>query len=377
MKGFGVMEPEIKTRRWPLGLIGMVVLVVAVEAYIGRHAFRFTNTATLSWNLSDTAARGEASKAEVLCFGDSLVKHGMIPEVLEAKLGKRVYNVSICAASAPASYFLLKHALDAGARPQSIIVDFMPDLLSGSPRHSSRNWPEILNYRELIELARAGRDFGFFVTMARDRLLNSHRSRWEIQANLIAALRGQVDPLHETNLVYQRNWGQHRGAEYTPDNPAFQGQVTEQDHFKLMSDHFWCNKVNRTYIDKFIKLAESRGAKVYWLLPPVSPAIHQRRVASGADEKYSGFVREVAAKHPSLIVLDARRSGYDHTKFVDPVHLNGRGGVTLSTEVAEAMVSGRTEWVWLPRYRDRTSPVPLEDVEQSRVVVGSGGKVIR
>ena len=371
------MDERRKPGRWPLGLIGMAVMVVAIEGYVGRHAFKFTNTATLSWNLSDTAARRDATDAEVLCFGDSLVKHGMIPEVLEARLGKRVYNLSICAAAAPASYFLLKHAIDSGARPKSIIVDFMPDLLTGSPRHSSRNWPEILNYRELIELARAGRDFGFFVTMARDRLLNSYRSRWEIRANVLATLQKKVDPLRETNLVYQRNWGLHRGAEFTPDNPAFQGQVSEEDHFKLMSDHFWCNRVNRDYIHKFLKLAESRGARIYWLLPPVSPGIHKRRVESGADEKYSQFIRDIAKSHPTLTVLDARRSGYDHTKFVDPVHLNGRGGIALSTEVAEAILGGRTTWVWLPRYRDRVSPVPLEDVDQSRLAIGVGEKTYR
>jgi hypothetical protein len=371
------MSPEKQVSRWPWGLIGMAVMVVAIEGYVARRHLAFTNTATLSWNLSDAAARRDATDADVLCFGDSLVKHGMIPEVLEAKLNQRVYNLSICAASAPASYFLLKHAIDAGARPKSIIVDFMPDLLTGSPRHSSRNWPEILNYRELIELARAGRDFGFFVTMARDRLLNSYRSRWEIRSNLTAAIQGKEDPLPATNLVYRRNWGLHRGAEYTPDNPAYQGQVTEDDHFKLMSDHFWCNRVNRDYIHKFVKLAESRGAKIYWLLPPVSPGIHKRRVESGADEKYSQFIREIAASHPTITVLDARRSGYDHTKFVDPVHLNGRGGVALSTEVAEAMLGGRTTWVWLPRYRDRQSPVPLEDVEQSRLAVGAGTSTYR
>jgi len=371
------MRPNRKLGRQPLGFLGMVVAVIAFESFIGRHSFEFTNTATLSWSLSDAAARGDATNSEVLCFGDSLVKHGLIPEVIEARLRKRVYNLSICAASAPASYFLLKHAIDAGARPKSIIVDFMPDLLTGSPRHSSRNWPEILDYRELVELARAGRDFGFLVTMSRDRLLNSYRSRWEIRANLIAILQGKVDPLRATNLIYQRNWGLHNGAEFTPDNPAFKGQVSEEDHFKLMSDHFWCNRVNRDYIHKFITLAESGGSRVYWLLPPVSPAIQRRRVESGADEKYSQFVRDVAARHPTLTVLDARRSHYDHTKFVDPVHLNGRGGVTLSHEVAEVLATGGTEWVWLPRYRDHALPRPLEDVEQSRLAVETKDRALR
>ncbi len=363
--------------RLPLGLLGTVALILFAEGYFHLNTFKYTNTATLSWGLSDTSARRDAKDADILCLGDSLVKHGMIPEVLEAKLGQKVYNLSICASSAPATYFIYKHALESGSHPKFIIVDFMPDLLTGSPRHSSRNWPEILTIPELIELSRAGRDFSFFVEMARDQVLTSFRSRWEIRTNITSAVEGKTDPLEATNRVYKRNWTVHRGAEYTPDNPNFKGEVTEKDHFNLMSDRFWCNNVNRSYIHKLMKLAHSKGTKVYWLLPPVSPAIHARRVQSGADAKFSDFIREFSAKYPHLTVLDARRSNYDHTRFVDPVHLNGKGGVALSTEVADIITSGRTEWVWLPRFRPHESPVALEDVDQSRVAVGVTESMMR
>jgi hypothetical protein len=89
----------------------------------------------------------------------------------------------------------------------------------------------------------------------------------------------------------------------------------------------------------------------------------------GVDQGYTRFVRSVAAKYPAVMVLDARYSGYDHTKFVDAIHLNGKGGVALSTDVADAISSRTSAWVVLPPYRDRSFEQPLEDFEQSKLAV--------
>ena len=39
----------------------------------------------------------------VICFGDSLVKLGIVPAVIEGRLGRRAYNLSACAGQAPAT----------------------------------------------------------------------------------------------------------------------------------------------------------------------------------------------------------------------------------------------------------------------------------
>jgi hypothetical protein len=356
-------------RRIPWGLLGMIGLVVAVESFLGSHRPEFTDTSVYSWTLSEAAARSEARTAEILCMGDSLVKHGLLPEILSSRLGRSAYNLAICAAPPPAQYYLLRHALDSGARPRTLVIDFMPGLLAGTPSHATNYWPEMLNDRELVELSLRYRDFQFFVDASLARLLPSHRSRWEIRNKIAAALEGGEDRLATTNRAVRRNWGLHRGAQFTQDNHAFRGELSEADHVRHLSNQFWCHRLNREYIHKILDLASSRDIQVFWLLPPVSPAAQSRRVERGADEKYTRFVGEIAAKHPNLVILDARGSGYDHTRFVDAIHLTGKGALALSADVADAIASPQGSWVALPPYRDRTPSMPLEDFEHSVLAV--------
>ena len=310
-------------RRWPIGLFGMIAIVIAFESSVARRPIAFTESAAFGWAFSNAAARGEATSAEILCFGDSLAKHGLLPEVIEERLGVKSYNLATPAATAPAHYYVLRHALDAGARPRAVVVDFMPGMLAGPPNLGARNWPELLTTAEALDLSLSWRNPHFFVETTLSTLLPTSRARWEVRHSLLAALGGKADPLATTNLMLRRNWSIHRGAQYTQDNSAWSGEPTERDHAKHLSDRFWCHPINRTYVEKFLSLAESRGIRVYWLLPPASPKIQQRRLASGADAKYTAFVREVTRGHPRVVVLDARSSAYDHTRFVDPIHLTG------------------------------------------------------
>jgi hypothetical protein len=347
----------------------MIGIVAVVESYVARHPAEFTDPSAYSWTLSEAATHSQARSAEILCLGDSLVKHGLLPEVIEERLGRSTYNLAICAAPPPAQYYLLRHALDAGARPKTIILDFNAGLLAGSPSFETRYWPEMLSYRELVELSLSSHEFQFFVEATLAHLLPSHRDRWEIRGKLMDSIDGREDRLRLTNLAVGRNWELHHGAEFSRDNPAFRGELTEAEHVRHLSNQFWCARINRDYLRRFLDLATSRGIEVFWLLPPVTPAVQQRRIERGADLLYTKFVREVAAKYPAVVVLDARYSGYDHTKFVDAIHLNGKGGIALSTDVADAISSRTSGWVALPSYRDRSPKEPLEDFEQSKLAV--------
>lgn len=364
-------------RRWPLGLFGTIAIVVAVESSVARRPIAFTESAAFGWTFSNAAARGEAKGAEVLCFGDSLAKHGLLPEVIQERLGVASYNLAVPAATAPAHYYLLRRALDAGARPRAVVVDFMPGMLAGPPDFAARNWPELLTTAEALDLAASWRNPRFFVETTLSTLLPTARARWEVGRHLRAALEGKSDPLATTNRMLHRNWSIHRGAQYTQDNPAWGGEPTESDHAKHLSDRFWCHPINRAYVGRFLALAGSRGIRVYWLLPPVSPKIQGRRLASGADAKYTRFVRDMARDHSGVVVLDARSSAYDHTKFVDPIHLTGKGAVALTSDVADAIAGARSPWVVLPPYRDKTPRRPFEDLEQSRAAILEGRGPLR
>lgn len=148
---------------WPLGLFGMIALAVAVEASVALREGELRGVVHWDWRLAVRVARGrEAIGAKVLCFGDSPVKYAVQPRVLGDQLGGRPYNLAILAGLAPSSFFLLQHALGAGARPSVAVVDFAPTTLEASPSLEAGNWSELLSPGEAIDLARSARDFELF-----------------------------------------------------------------------------------------------------------------------------------------------------------------------------------------------------------------------
>lgn len=364
--------------RWPAGVLGMVAIVVAVESFVAADWARLTEASALAWPLGVEAAKGEAIGARVLCFGDSLVKSGIVPEMLEARLGGPAYNLALPASTAPAHYFLLRRALRAGARPSAIVVDYMPGLLLGTPDFGLPYWAEIVSLDDYADFFRTWRHAGFLTELTVRCLLPSFQSRWAIRENVRVAIAGETDTHGATNNpMLHRNWTIHRGGQFTQDNPLWTGEPNEEEYKRHLSDRFWCHPVNLGYVHRFLDLAESRGIRVYWVLPPVTPRIQEKRAASGSDGKYTRFVREVASRHRNVSVLDARASGYDHTRFVDAIHLCGRGALALTADVAEAMAGPWSPWVELPRYRDRRPPHPLENLEESRAAVIAGRGTVR
>ena len=72
----------------------MIVLVLAIECFFARHWFQLSDPVSLSWRYSAQAVQADAPRCEVLCVGDSLIKHGLIPAVIEHATGRRTVNVS-------------------------------------------------------------------------------------------------------------------------------------------------------------------------------------------------------------------------------------------------------------------------------------------
>jgi hypothetical protein len=368
-------SPRPAPGRTPWGLLGMLGLIVALETAVARRGLDFMATSTSSWVLSARAAEAEAPGRRVLCLGDSLVKHGVLPRLVEDRTGRATYNLSVCAAQSPATYFLLRRALTAGARPEAVVVDFMPDLLAGSPRFSMRSWQEVITLGEALDLAWAARDADFLAEVLLGRLVPTVRSRFEVRAAVRAALRGEDASPRTLTQLHWRNWGRNLGAQVTPKNPAFTGDVPDEMHRRLASHRWWCHRLNASYIRRFLALAKARGICVYWLLPPVSPAVQARREQTGADAGHTRFVRRMQAEFPGLVVLDGRHAGYDHALFVDAVHLDGQGATTLSLDVAEILRHDRPgpadgpAWIRLPAYRPLSAGIALEDVNQSRLAL--------
>ena len=368
------MDVRPRRRRFPWGFLGMLGAVIVVETFVARHRLDLTDTASLTWVMSGKAAASEARGSEILCAGDSLAKHGLLPRVIAWRTGRPTYNLAAAGASAPTTYFLLKRAIESGARPSAVVVDFTPNLQAGRPQFQRRAWQEYLSPSEWLDLASVDRNPSFIAVTAVGALIPSVRARNEVRTSILSALRGKIDPLPEENRVVQRNVDLNLGAVLATRNLAFKGEVGPEVHKALMSDVWVTSRVNVTYIHRILDMTAKHNIAVFWLLPPTSPAHLARRVQSGTDAKHTQFVRSMQGAYPHVVVVDGRGSGYGADLFVDAIHLDGRGATTLSTDVAAILndrLSGRTlrteRWITLPRYRDRPFGTPMEDIEQSRV----------
>ncbi len=361
--------------RWPLGLVGMIGLVALIEAGLARRQVDFTNEVYSSWERGRQTAGNEAARANVLCFGDSIVKLGVAPKVLEERLGTRAYNCAVIGGSAPLSYFLLRRAIESGAKPAAVVVDYKAFILAGGPRFQLRPWAEAVSPRDALDLAWTSRDAAFLAETALRGLLVSYRGRPEIRANVLAALRGEPAPSREPLMVHWRNWNANLGAKIMPETFQFGGTVKPEEAGHYAPASWRCDPVNAAYIRRFCVLAASRDIPVFWLLGPASPPLQALRDAHDLEAPYDRLARRIQSHCPNLVVVDARHSGYDCPAFCDPVHLNARGACAFTAQLADLLKDhlrnprDTPRWVHLNPPEPAAVALPVEDLDASALAV--------
>jgi hypothetical protein len=322
----------------PWGVLGMIGLVVVIESWVGRNWLDFSDPVSLSWRFSAFAAQVEAPGRDLLCLGDSLVKHSLIPALIERESGLRTFNLAAARCTTWMSYFLFRRALEAGAHPAAIIVNAKPTGLIPGPQFNTRYWQDVLTLRDSLELYGMGCRGEFLAASLLGRLLPSLRSRLELRSNLLAALRGETDRLHDINRICWRNWTVNAGANVSSRNPQYGGELTAEAERKLLPKVSYVHWVNAAGIERLLRLAAERGIRVFWLLPPLASALQARREQTGAEAKFEAVVRAFQRRHPEVVtVLDARRLAYPPAMFVDATHVSGLGGIALSRVVAGAV----------------------------------------
>ena len=359
------------TARVPAGLLGMLAIVAAVETGVARAWESITDCGAFSWRLTADAVGTDAvNRAAVLCFGDSLAKHGLVPEVLAP--GGRAYNLASAGSPAAWTYFVLRRAVEAGATPEAVVVEFKPALLSGSPKYGIRLLPEVLTPRETVELLSVVRSVRFASELLVGLALPSVRARHDLRAAVRSAVRGERPVAADVNAVCRRHWTRHDGAMLSPRIPGFAGAVDEAQHRSLLSHRFTLHRINAEFVRRTLDFAAARGLRTYLLVPPDIPEATVRRAETGADADYERYLGALAARYPTVTVLDARGSAYPAVAFADYTHLNRYGAVTLSADVGAALRAGHPPGgrVRLPAYRELPQPPAVEDFEESRVALG-------
>ncbi len=360
------------SERLPRGFLGMIALLVLVELVFGFNSRRFANDFAWCWKDSARAAKTKALDADILCFGDSLVKFGVLPQVIEGATGRKTYNLALHGGPPAASYFLLRKCLEAGAHPSLVVVDFLPHQLERDPRHEEfqRAWPEFLTIRECADLARATGDPNFFTSTVLAMGLPSYRARVEIRGSLLARIHKRPWIASFMLRALERNWERNQGAQVLAEKSRLRDQPSWPDDAPL--EKAWSvDKASLEYHERFLQLASHRGIKVCWLLPPItchSPARRQQ-----LESTYADFVRDAQRRYPNITVVDGRRSQFDRSLYVDAVHLHRQGAFALSDNLGRILAEGlpRSSWVALADSQSRPIALALEDVDQScRLIVG-------
>jgi hypothetical protein len=231
-----------------------------------------------------------------------------------------------------------------------------------------RNYAELATTGDCLDLARTSRSGGFLAGSILSKLLPSYQWRFEIRLALRALLAERRIVSNRASLIDLRaNWGREAGAQPMPTGRLrYPGEDRLID--EVCPENWAIEPRNEIYLERFLALAGSRRITVYWLIPPLCPQAHALRSLRGSDLAYDRLARRMIARHPNVVVLDARRSGYDDSVHFDHVHLDRRGAAVLSLDVAAVLVDrpgradGGSGWVEMPAFAGRVvddSPAAL------------------
>ena len=371
-------EPKAgAARKAPWGLVGMVLLVLLAESAVERRGLDLLDVDDWAYRKAIKLAR-RAKDFDVLCFGDSLVKLGVVPKAVEERSGLRTCNLAVSGSQALSSYALLKRSLDAGARPKAVVVDFQPPLLRLNPRHNLNRWANLLSFSEAASLARWARDPDLFATIALGKILPSCQRREAIRANALGALKGTGDFRRYYNFLAFRNWSHNGGAQLMGAGPSLRTMSDkEADEIRRAFYPKWeGHPANVAGLDEFLALAARRRVPVYWILPPLLPLVQRKMAESGIDAAHDAFLRARQARFPNLIVVDGRGKMTDPAAFFDANHLAAGGSFAYSQALGSLLGQGRSgvpenRWVTLPAIRPVPLPYGFEDLAQSRVALAA------
>jgi hypothetical protein len=362
----------------------MLAIVAASEMFLAAHPADFAEFSASDWRLAKRALTGDARDAQVLCFGSSLLKFGLVPELIERRTGLTTFNLSLMGGQAASSYFLLRDALEAGARPAVVLLDcqdlpskpWLPDVRGLGLEAHVRSWPELLSVAQSAELAWTARDPAFFGTVVARKLLTSFKARREVKSNLGQLLRKGDTSSRRQFRAQERNWALNRGTLLMGRRPR-NSTAIGPGRMREPTEEWSPDPVSLEYLRRFLALAAENGMEVVWVIAPTSPEHEGLRVKTGQHAYYTKLAEDLQREFPGMTVLDGRAPGYGRGVFIDDSHLDRVGATAFTSDVAEVLagkLGGRkpaVQWVALPPFRERIRPAGKEDMDESRLALGS------
>jgi hypothetical protein len=357
----------------------MVAIVAAVEGAAARRGDAHASLHAASWRFSAEAVKRGAADKPVLCFGDSMVKHGIHPRILQEFTGLPAYNFAIANGPPPTTYYLLRRAFERGARPALVVMD--AEILADGPLSPTRPfpWSYLLTWRETVDLAASARSLDLFATVALHKLAPTLRDRPEIRVEILAALKGEAPPHAGQRPGFARNWALNLGAQANAKN-RYIPELPDPPTGRVAGT--WSpDPTNRLYLERTFDLAARRGVVVAWLLPPFHPHTQAHLRYRGEADLHVQFVRDLLARHPNVFAIDGRNAGYSSDVFFDACHLDLDGASALSAALASVLLRRAARPADLPRLASlpRYEPAPptgdaVETLAASIAAVRAAGR---
>jgi hypothetical protein len=360
-------------RRAPWGVLGALLLVVGVERTIARHAADFETEWAADRVETAKLAVTEAPRSRILVFGDSTLKFGVLPSLLERSLGLSACTLAMHGGHPAENEVLLRRALHAGARPEALVIGFQPFLLDDDVHTRLRPFAELMTPAEIGALGGRLRDPGLAAALWARQTLPSLKDRKEIRDAVVASLQGLEVGRRTTLAIRRRNWERNRGAQVIPAQRFFR-------FFKefLREDRatWTCDSVAAAHTDRFLALAEQRHIPVFLVLPPVHPDVQANLDHTGDDARLTAWAQALGRRHANVVLVDVRHAGYPEPALIDPVHVNRRGAGALTDGLASVIRSELQRPGVGPRevsltFRPSAGDDGAEDLAGSAVAVGN------
>ena len=316
----------------------------------------------------------EGIRASVVCLGDSLLKQGVSPRILENQLQERVINLSVIGSRPMATYCILRRLLREGGQPKLLLVDFEPDILYSDPRSAVHESAEFYDVEDCLDAALTVGDYNYAGSLLTAVLLPSYRMKYALVDFVTELIRNRRSPDFSQVKKYSRNWLVNKGQSLEPaqhgplPDDSKQADNIVKEWRKVFQSHSpWvCNQINQTYMSKFIDLANHNSIKVFWLITPMHPRAQKEMEETGVEAAYVKLARNLQSRFPNLVVIDGRHANYDGHFFIDSEHFHRHGATVYSKALGKILqLKGKDRWIELPQCDRSDIDKTLEDVEQS------------
>ena len=279
--------------------------------------------------IHDVARGGE--EYETLILGDSRA----MADVMSVGISDSCVNLAAGGATAIESYFYLDEYLKHHAAPKQCVILFAPFHYSYMDNWWSRTvYFNDLSVMQVAEVMREGRQLGSeTVSEGGFSRLFSNRMRLP-NVYLPALLNARFAGRYDENAAQMEKLQETKG--YAPFGTAEESaELNYETTYESLRESGDAELI-RLYLLMTIDRLQAEGVRTVILQAPMNEASYDR-LQEGFVQGYTMLMRSVADLYPDNVYVETRIPCYGNDLFGDSSHLNERGAMRFTEEVADIL----------------------------------------